>query len=351
MSREENWKTRLREMQEASEKIIRYCSSLKSASDLANDQKTFDACIRNFQILGDAAKKVPKSIQEEFSTIPWKNIKGMRDVVVHEYFGTDSKVIWQTVEKHLPKLADNLKQINERIIAPSHPWKICSPGETYVTGSDVDTHLRSGYQVKNHLRSQHCRTNRSSSKNILSHGEVQAISRLFFNKLIHMPKPIDLGFKNGNSYDIFIAGWVQYWNEVLQPTQTLDVDLIKALIASESSFNAKSNIGKRSAAKGLMQILPSTLRYLRGDKNELKDNFFEFTDIEVFDPNLNIAAGVRWLFRKRETASARLKREATWEESVSEYKDYLHRSLKNPKVRQKGMEDFKRYFNQLKQRK
>lgn len=69
---------------------------------------------------------------------------------------------------------------------------------------------------------------------------------------------------------------------------------------------------------------------------------------EVFEPELNIAAGVRWLFRKRETASARLKRQATWEEAIAEYKDYLHRKLKNPKASQKGMDVFHKYLKRLK---
>jgi hypothetical protein len=139
----------------------------------------------------------------------------------------------------------------------------------------------------------------------------------------------------------------QYWNEVLSPDTPLDPDTVKALIASESSFDANAGRGKRSTAKGLMQLLPTTIRYLNGNREELDDHILEFQDTESLDPSVNICAGVRWLFRKRETASARLKRTANWDESVEEYKDYLRRRLKNPKGNFKGMNTFREHLTNL----
>ena len=59
------------------------------------------------------------------------------------------------------------------------------------------------------------------------------------------------------------------------------------------------------------------------EKGELGDRFVNVTEKDAFDPNLNIAAGVRWLFQKKKLASVKLRREATWEEAVAEYKSYM----------------------------
>jgi uncharacterized protein with HEPN domain len=348
VSRKENWKVRLFEMKDAVTRIREYCVDIKSAEAFTNDRKTVDACVRNFQILGDAAKKVPTSVQKQFPKIPWNKIKGLRNFVVHEYFGVDARKMWTTVSKNIPDLETELLKITDRLEATAHPWKICGPGEVFVSGSDVDAYERGSYEVSAHLRSQHCRILPSSTKNVLSISEIRQIE-LNFEKLKLSVSDNNLGYGTlGNEYNSLIAGWVQYWNEALKPDIPLDPDLVKALLASESSFQKDSNRGKRNAAKGLSQLLPATLNYLRGEKNELADHHFEFEDKDAFDPSFNIAAGIRWLYRKRETASARLKRNATWEESVAEYKDYLWRKLKNPKQKQEGMEKFKDLYGKLK---
>jgi uncharacterized protein with HEPN domain len=344
VSRDENWKIRLFHMQDAIEKILEYCLKLKGSNELQQDSRTFDACIRNFQVLGDAAKKIPATIQREHPEIPWKKIKGMRNIIVHEYFGTSPSIVWKTIERDLPKLRSALVDLNGAFQKPHHPWKICSSGETYVHEAVVHEHLRAGHDVREHLRNEHCRINQKSSKIILTPEEVRVIGNLYFSNLRTSLSSFDLGFRGkGNKYDKLIAGWVQYWNEVLNPSEPLNPNIVKALIATESGFNPEANKGKRGAAKGLMQLLPRTIGYLNGTKGEIKDHIFEFSNHDVFDPDLNIAAGVRWLFRKRETASARLKRAATWTEAVAEYKDYLRRKSPSPQ-----MEKFKGFYDALK---
>lgn len=310
----------------------------------------FDACIRNFQILGESSAKVPKEIQSELSEIPWAEIKGMRNILVHEYFGVSSSVIWATVKKELPKLRGALNRAIQRYDQPAHPWRICPPGETYVRKADVDAHLRKGSPVREHLRRDHCRQySAHPGKDLLSTQEARDIAMLFFDQLRGAPAPHDLDYgTRGTEFDALIRGWTQYWNDVFRPEPLLDANVVKALIATESGFDPNANWKKRNAAKGLMQLLPATQRYLNGERKELKDHFLLFQGEEVFDPSLNIAAGVRWLFRKRETASARLKRLATWEEAVEEYKDYLRRRLKNPRANHTGMLKFRRELERLK---
>ena len=335
-------------MKEATDRILEYCKNFKNVKDFSSQQQAVDACIRNFQILGDASKNIPTAIKKEVN-IPWRKIKGMRNVLVHEYFGVNSSIVWNTIKNDLPKLQAQLQKTIEHFETEQHPWKICPAGEFYVRAAHVREHVRQGKFVKAHLRSEHCRESHTTGKIVLTLNEIEDVSDLFFKDLSGPPAADSLGHqKTGNLYNHLIRGWTKYWNEIFKPDIPLDPDLVKALIKSESDFDIHSGKGKRGKAKGMMQLMPKTIRYLRGEQKELQDHIFEFSDLEVYDPNFNIAAGIRWLFRKRETASARLKRKATWEETVEEYKDYLRRRLKNPKERQKGMEIFRDNLKKLK---
>lgn len=339
------WKTRLADMKEAISRIISYCSGLSSETDLFKTPEKFDACIRNFQILGDAAARIPPSIRKEIKGIPWREITATRNILVHEYFGVSPSIIWKTVTKDLPHLAFVLDEALAKFSEPVHPWKLCPPGEHYVRQATVQEHVRDGSVVRSHLRRDHCRESQNSTKNILTAHEAADMAELF--PLTDQPLGSALGFgKRETEFDDLIRGWTEYWNHVLNPSPSLDPMIVKALIASESSFDANAGKGKKSAI-GLMQLMPDTIRYLNGERNELEDHIFEFDSQDIFDAGLNISAGIRWLFRKRELAAHRLKRDATWEEAVSEYKDYLRRVLKNPKVSQKGMNIFRENLEKL----
>jgi len=129
-----------------------------------------------------------------------------------------------------------------------------------------------------------------------------------------------------DKFDHFIRGWTKYWNDVFRPDEPLDPDLIKALIASESSFELKplsQNAGAAGQAHGLIQLTDQTIKALGDPKGELLNHLVKISTEDTSDPNLSIGAAVRWLFRKRELASLRLKRQATWREGIAEYKAYL----------------------------
>jgi len=123
-------------------------------------------------------------------------------------------------------------------------------------------------------------------------------------------------------YDDLIAGWTKYWNDVLKPEEKLHPNVVKALIASESSFRPKqlANPKNSNSARGLMQITNNTRKILADEKGELKDHYLTLTKKDLNDPSNNICAGIRWLFRKKEVASALLKRQASWAEAIAEFK-------------------------------
>jgi len=206
----------------------------------------------------------------------------------------------------------------------AHPWRICPLGQHYVR-----THLEHIPPSKKHpqgeiiTRHEHCAHN-PSHKDMLSLDEIHAISNKHFTDLSGPPAAgVLTAFYKADHYDQLIRGWVRYWNDIFGFDEPLNPNLIKALMATESSFeeNAKSP-NHKNRARGLLQITEETLHILNDHKGELSNYLMFIRAQDLFDPSVNICSGVRWLFRKQITASARLGRKATWEEAVIEYKSY-----------------------------
>ena len=68
------------------------------------DDKTLSAVVRKLEIIGEAVKQLPVSFTQRYPTIPWKQIAGMRDKLIHFYFGVEPLLVWQTVQNRLPEL-------------------------------------------------------------------------------------------------------------------------------------------------------------------------------------------------------------------------------------------------------
>lgn len=76
-----------------------------------SDFKTIDAVVRNFEIIGEAAIKVPEKLKEEYNSIPWSKMIGMRNKVIHEYFGIDSEILWKTIKEDVPLLKKDIEKL------------------------------------------------------------------------------------------------------------------------------------------------------------------------------------------------------------------------------------------------
>lgn len=82
-------------------------------TEFQKNRQVQDAVIRNLEIIGEAVKHISDELRNRHSGIPWKQIAGMRDEMIHEYFGVDLTIVWDTVQNDLPKL----KQIVEQLLA------------------------------------------------------------------------------------------------------------------------------------------------------------------------------------------------------------------------------------------
>ncbi|MBI3602405.1 MAG: DUF86 domain-containing protein [Candidatus Omnitrophica bacterium] len=80
-------------------------------STFQSDDKTSSAVIRKLEILGEAAKQIPEDIRQRYPHIPWKEMAGMRDRLIHFYAGVDYRLVWETVQEKLPVVKESIKKL------------------------------------------------------------------------------------------------------------------------------------------------------------------------------------------------------------------------------------------------
>jgi len=100
----------INDLVEACEDILSFTKGM-SYSDFAGDKKTVNAVIRSLEVIGEATKKLPISLKDNYPDIPWRQMAGMRDKLIHEYFGVDKQMVWQAIEKHIPDILPLIKEI------------------------------------------------------------------------------------------------------------------------------------------------------------------------------------------------------------------------------------------------
>jgi uncharacterized protein with HEPN domain len=104
----------LQDIEESIKKIKIYTSGM-SFESFQNDDKTIDAVIRNFEIIGEAANRIPDEVKDKFNEVNWHRIRGFRNRIVHDYMGVDLEIIWEIIEKNLDELNEQIEEIIRRI--------------------------------------------------------------------------------------------------------------------------------------------------------------------------------------------------------------------------------------------
>ncbi len=98
----------LDDMIKSCEKILRYTKDLTFDEFIADD-RTYDAVVRNLEILGEAVKNVPQNLRERSLETEWRNIAGLRDIIAHAYFQVRDEIIWDTVQNKVQPLKNQIQ--------------------------------------------------------------------------------------------------------------------------------------------------------------------------------------------------------------------------------------------------
>lgn len=99
----------IHDMLEAARRADGYCEGLQY-DDFMRDIKTQDAVVRNLEILGEAAKGVSMGLRKRYDSLPWSSVAGMRDRLIHGYFGVNLDIVWDVVKNDLPPMVEVLKE-------------------------------------------------------------------------------------------------------------------------------------------------------------------------------------------------------------------------------------------------
>ncbi len=104
---ERDWHLFLKDIRDCAARVIDYVGTM-SRDEFFRDPKTVDAVMRNLAIIGEASKKIPADARRRYPAVEWKKMAGLRDIVVHDYFGIDEDIIWDVVSVRIPELKRHL---------------------------------------------------------------------------------------------------------------------------------------------------------------------------------------------------------------------------------------------------
>lgn len=100
----------LDDIQASCKKVLRYTEGM-NYGQFVQDDKTYDAVVRNLEIIGEAVKHVPENFRLRYLDVEWRKIAGLRDVVAHAYFGINDEIVWDIVENKIPDLLEKISRI------------------------------------------------------------------------------------------------------------------------------------------------------------------------------------------------------------------------------------------------
>jgi uncharacterized protein with HEPN domain len=99
---ERSYRLYVNDILESIKRIEDYTTDL-SYDDFIKNDLVRDAVLRNLEVIGEAAKSIPDGVRKEYSDVPWKRIIGLRNIVIHEYFGVDFENIWKIITENIPE--------------------------------------------------------------------------------------------------------------------------------------------------------------------------------------------------------------------------------------------------------
>lgn len=105
-----DWRLRVEDILEAIGRVESYTHDL-TFEDFCNDSKTVDAVVRNLEVIGEAARNLDADVTARHPDVPWPDVRDMRNVLVHEYFGVDLAIVWATVKQDQPALGAALRPL------------------------------------------------------------------------------------------------------------------------------------------------------------------------------------------------------------------------------------------------
>ena len=105
-----DWRFKIEDILEAVQDSLELTQGMDYET-FCQDKRTLKAVLYNLAVIGEAARKVPEEITSAYPLIPWRDMGDMRNVVIHEYFGIDAKILWETIRHELPPLMPKLKDI------------------------------------------------------------------------------------------------------------------------------------------------------------------------------------------------------------------------------------------------
>lgn len=105
-----DYKLYLYDILEATGKIIAFTKGY-NYKKFSMDDRTIDAVIRNLEVIGEASKHIPKKLKDQHQEVDWRAMMGLRNIIAHEYFGVDLRIIWKTARERIPELNKQIKSI------------------------------------------------------------------------------------------------------------------------------------------------------------------------------------------------------------------------------------------------
>lgn len=105
-----DWRNRVRDVLDAIAEIREFTNEM-TFEGFQHDQKTIKAVLYNFAIIGEAVRSIPPDVEALDPEIPWDDVRGMRNIVIHEYFQVNLSIIWQTIQEDINLLEISLRQL------------------------------------------------------------------------------------------------------------------------------------------------------------------------------------------------------------------------------------------------